>query len=512
MLLLLLFLVSYGQQKAEVNPEKRPPLQFSTCTKSAGCTTNEQSVVLDANWRWIHGTQGYTNCYDGGSWNSKMCSDSDSCIKNCALDGAGDYEKVYGVSSDGSTLKLGFKTGNNVGSRVYLMKDDENYQTFSLLNQEFTIDVDVSKLPCGLNGALYFVEMDADGGMSKYPANKAGASRGTGYCDAQCPHDVKFINGHANVEGWENGLGKMGSCCFEFDIWEANSQAQAYTAHPCKITESGYDGGSHLCTGAECGDGKDGRYTGVCDKDGCDINPYRLGAHNFFGNLSAYEIDTTRPFTVVTQFLSDDGKATGNLKEIVRIFVQDGEAIDTPSVNFDGTEYNSLTTEYCTAEKKWSADVNDFANKGGMDTVSDVLKRENLVLVMSLWDDHEANMLWLDSIDPPDEPTKPGALRGPCPTTSGVPADVEKNHPDSYVKFSNIRVGDIGTTFGPSFTTPPPPKTTPMPCASAWAQCGGQNWDGATCCIDGYTCVMQNQQYSQCKPNAAEMSDRRIKE
>merc|ERR1719232_707636 len=113
MLLLLLFSVSYGQQKAEVNAERRPPLQFSTCTKSAGCTTNEQSVVLDANWRWVHGIQGYTNCYDGDSWNSKFCPDSDSCIKNCALDGAGDYEKVYGVSSDGSTLKLGFKTGNN---------------------------------------------------------------------------------------------------------------------------------------------------------------------------------------------------------------------------------------------------------------------------------------------------------------------------------------------------------------------------------------------------------------
>jgi hypothetical protein len=27
-----------------------------------------------------------------------------------------------------------------------------------------------------LNGALYFVEMDADGGMSKYPDNAAGSS------------------------------------------------------------------------------------------------------------------------------------------------------------------------------------------------------------------------------------------------------------------------------------------------------------------------------------------------
>jgi len=42
----------------------------------------------------------------------------------------------------------------------------------------------VSTLPCGLNGALYFVEMDADGGKSKYATNKVGAAYGTGYCDA----------------------------------------------------------------------------------------------------------------------------------------------------------------------------------------------------------------------------------------------------------------------------------------------------------------------------------------
>jgi cellulose 1,4-beta-cellobiosidase len=50
-----------------------------------------------------------------------------------------------------------------------------------------------SQLPCGLNGALYFVAMDSDGGMAKFPTNKAGAKYGTGYCDAQCPQDIKFI-------------------------------------------------------------------------------------------------------------------------------------------------------------------------------------------------------------------------------------------------------------------------------------------------------------------------------
>ena len=75
----------------------------------------------------------------------------------------------------------------------------EKYQMFDLRNKEFTFDVDVSGLPCGLNGALYFVEMEADGGLSTAQNNKAGAKYGTGYCDSQCPQDIKFINGEVRL-------------------------------------------------------------------------------------------------------------------------------------------------------------------------------------------------------------------------------------------------------------------------------------------------------------------------
>lgn len=71
-----------------------------------------------------------------------------------------------------------------------------------------------------------------------------------------------------------------------------------------------------------------------------------------------------------------------------------------------------------------------------------------MVLVMSIWDDHAANMLWLDSSYPLDkDPSEPGVMRGNCATTSGVPADVEAQHPDASVTFSNIKFGDLGTTF-----------------------------------------------------------------
>ena len=39
--------------------------------------------------------------------------------------------------------------------------------------------------------------------------------------------------------------------------------------------------------------------------------------------------------------------------------------------------------------------------------------------------------------------TQPGISRGYCPTDSGDPEDLEKDYPDAYVIFKNIRIGEI---------------------------------------------------------------------
>ena len=127
--------------------------------------------------------------------------------ENCAIDGvdAADWDSTYGGATNGAELSLKFVSegpySRNVGSRTYLLDEDlTNYRIFNLLNKEFTFDVNDAELGCGLNGALYFVEMQADGGLGDYETNDAGAAYGTGYCDAQCPHDIKWINGEANME------------------------------------------------------------------------------------------------------------------------------------------------------------------------------------------------------------------------------------------------------------------------------------------------------------------------
>ena len=69
-------------------------------------------------------------------------------------------------------------------------------------------------------------------------------------------------------------------------------------------------------------------------------------------------------------------------------------------------------------------DPNDFKNKGGLKKMGDAMAN-GMVLVMSIWDDHAANMLWLDSTYPTTK-TSIGGPRGTCATTSGKPSDVEQ--------------------------------------------------------------------------------------
>lgn len=518
--LLTLGAVVRGQNVGTNTAEVHPNLPMQQCTAS-GCTTINTKIVLDANWRWLHSNTGYTNCYTGNTWDKTLCPDAATCAKNCAVDGA-DYSGTYGITTSGNALTLKFvtkgpqSTSANIGSRVYLMKDDTTYQMFKLLNREFTFDVDVSNLPCGLNGALYFSEMAADGGMSKYPNNKAGAKYGTGYCDAQCPHDLKFINGQANSEGWTGssndanaGSGKLGACCSEMDIWESNSQATAYTPHPCSVT------GSTACTGIQCGDGSD-RYKGVCDKDGCDFNSYRMGNQSFYGTNKI--LNTNSKMTVVTQFITADGSDTGTLSEIRRFYVQNGKTYANSKVDVAGIDaVNSISDKYCTQQKSVFGDNNHFKTLGGMAGMGKAFAN-GMVLVMSLWDDHAANALWLDSTYPTDA-TGPGTQRGPCSTKSGVPAEVEAQYPGSTVTYSNIKFGTLGSTFSggsnppnppvssvttsvrPSTTSRPPTSSSPPPSTGTvpkYGQCGGQGYTGPTVCAPGSTCKYSNQWYSQC--------------
>merc|ERR1719482_1169917 len=90
---------------------------------------------------------------------------------------------------------------------------------------------------------------------------------------------------------------------------------------------------------------------------------------------------------------------------------------------------------------------------------------KGMTLVMSIWDDSAAYMLWLDSSYPTTkDPKAKGVTRGKCPSTGGRPDDVEEKYPDAHALYTNIKFGPIGTTVptGPS-PSPSPPAPSPTP-------------------------------------------------
>jgi len=225
------------------------------------------------------------------------------------------------------------------------------------------------------------------------------------------------------------------------DIWEANSISSAVTPHACSPV------GQTTCTGDACGGGSvpsGDRYSGVCDPDGCDFNSFRMGDKSFYG--PGLTVDTTRPFTVVTQFLTENNE----LSEIKRFYVQDGETIENSQSQIPGVTGNSITPAFCDAQKAAFGDTTSFQDKGGFSAMGSAMA-EGMVLVMSLWDDHAVDMLWLDSSYPTTSPaSQPGIGRGTCATTSGNPLTVEAQSPGASVTYSNIKFGPINSTFNPN--------------------------------------------------------------
>nr|AGU16948.1 cellobiohydrolase I [Alternaria japonica] len=216
-----------------------------------------------------------TNCYTGNRWDgsqnqlpdytvtcahSALCPDTCACACNCKNIGSRLYLTLLNTTS-GKALTLKFVTRSG--------------------QKEFTFDVDVSNLPCGLNGALYFVGLDG-------PYNNfAGAKYGTGYC-ADVERALTFIGlGGANYFSTMEADGGVS----EMDIWEANSIALATATHSAlaisrrwisgRPTLSPSDGKCHRWTPKQAlvipvpaaTTWTADRYTPAhCDPDGCDFN------------------------------------------------------------------------------------------------------------------------------------------------------------------------------------------------------------------------------------------------
>ncbi|PWY77055.1 glycoside hydrolase [Aspergillus heteromorphus CBS 117.55] len=402
----------------------------------------DTNKALDSSFHTIHLRNSTTPCANSTSVDPTICPDPTTCAQECLIEGISDYS-AYGVhvspSTTTTTTSLGSVTLNQylqtntdnkttittASPRLYLLSPTgSTYQPLHLLNQEISFTVDVSNLPCGMNGALFLSEMDFSGGHSS-TLNRAGAPYGTGYCDAQC-YIKPWFNGVANTAN-------VGACCNEMDLWEANARATAVTGHSCNVS------GIYGCEGETCGSGS----AGVCDKTGCGFNPYALGREGFYGLGDAFRVDTRGVVRVVTQFWTSvsDGSGDGNdaagegqaLKQIRRLYIQDGVVIHNAVVELDGQRTDSITDRYC-VEKGDSEGT--FESHGGLEAMGKALER-GMVLVFSVWNDDSSYMQWLDA-----------GSDGPCNSTEGNPEVIEAVDPGTAVVFSDVRWGDIGSTFG----------------------------------------------------------------
>ncbi|KAI9712063.1 MAG: endoglucanase 1 [Bogoriella megaspora] len=385
---LALLELASAQNPGTVSPEVHPKLETQKCTKTGGCVTQNTSVVLDFAYRWLH-TADYTSCTTSSGVDATLCPDEATCAQNCVIEGA-NYTGA-GITTSGSTMTMNqYVGGSSQSPRVYLLDESSgDYEMLKLLGQELSFDVDLSTLPCGENGALYLSEMDATGGRNQYQTG--GANYGSGYCDAQCPVNT-FKNGTINTS-------KAGYCCNEMDILESNSQAAAFTPHPCADDASN------------------------CDKGGCGFNAYSAGYKNYWAPGGT--LDTSKPFTIITQFFTNDNTTSGTLSEIRRIYKQNGQIVPSAVSGASGDSINGT----------WCAQVDSSAAQfGNLQTMGAALGR-GMVMAFSIWNDGSQYMNWLDS-----------GNAGPCSATEGNPATIQAEAPETHVVFSNIRWGDIGST------------------------------------------------------------------
>ncbi|KAH6627706.1 concanavalin A-like lectin/glucanase domain-containing protein [Chaetomium tenue] len=371
---------SAAQQVGNYQNETHPTLQWSSCGADGSCEKVDGEVTIDADFRWLHRAGTVTSCFDGNAWNERGCNSVDNCTANCALEGA-DYVRSYGVKTSADTLSQRFRTNfdfaYNIGSRLFLMESQHRYQTFTLRDNELAFDVDLSTVECGINSALYFVSMDADGGMARYPTNAAGAEYGTGYCDASCTRSVKFVGGKANVKGWIpsetdqfSGKGNLGSCCPQFSVWNSNAHSFAMSSHVC------VEDGPQVCWAGDClyNEPYAERGPGRCDATGCSYNPYRMGNKEFYGKGKT--VDTAQKFTVVTQFTAT---------KVTQFLVQNNTRFDIPSPTFtDLPQEAGLSRDMCVKQFDLFAERDIMSELGGWEHHQSQLLDQPLVMVMSI--------------------------------------------------------------------------------------------------------------------------------
>jgi len=204
------------------------------------------------------------------------------CIDQGALtieqDGVETQARVVALSESGSLFKPSGKElilNHGGETRGYLAVEQmdemaqQNYMNFTFLNKEISYDLDMSKVGCSCNVALFFTSMparNADGSIAQ-------GSNAPFYCDA-------------------NKIG--GYWCNEHDTIEANKFVLASTPHTCDAGPS--------------------EWTTQCDRGGCGSNSFGTDPKSLCPDASC-TIDTSKPFQINQRYeASEDGTELAGIR------------------------------------------------------------------------------------------------------------------------------------------------------------------------------------------------------
>jgi len=202
------------------------------------------------------------------------------------LDSLGDSLQLFGdgFNTSAGRLSMHHNSGLSVTTTCGDHWDPQGFRALQLLGKTVSFTVDLSRVGCNCNLALY---------LTQPPARSEDGS----FAKGDCPWSPYYCDANQVCGSW----------CPEVDIMEANTHAFQSTPHKCDAPSP------------------TGHYS-KCDRAGCSQNTEHMGG-NVYGPGPSYRIDTTRPFTVRTTFRGNADSAYPTFTGMITVLQQEGREV-----------------------------------------------------------------------------------------------------------------------------------------------------------------------------------------
>ncbi len=137
----------------------------------------------------------------------------------------------------------------------------------------------------------------------------------------------------------------------------------------------------YRCHGTKGSDNGEDRFSGVCDKNGCDIHAWRFGVRDFYGPGDKFKVNSAKPVSITIQFLTDDDTDSGTVNKFKQFHTQNGKTVEHPRCTVNGKPHKTISDEMCADWVAETKDGTNFLAMGGMGAVDTVFKNGAVLVV-----------------------------------------------------------------------------------------------------------------------------------